>query len=125
MGQGDGDVKAARDLLGAQAIIGVTCHDSLTLAEKAISEGASYIAFGRFFSSATKPDARSATLPLLTVAKQQFPNNMIVAIGGITLENANQALDAGADMIAVCHNLFSADNIEMQTTLFNNLNKII
>ena len=50
---------------------------------------------------------------------------MIVAIGGITLENANQVLDAGADMIAVCHNLFSADNIAMQTTLFNNLNKII
>lgn len=118
LGQDDGDPKSARALLGANAIIGVTCHDSLEFAQKAIDEGASYIAFGRFFSSNTKPDARPATLNLLTQAKEKFPNLMIVAIGGITLENAKSVVDAGADIIAVCHSLFSADSIEAQTKLF-------
>lgn len=120
LGQGDGDVKAARLLLGNDAIIGVTCHDSLALAEKAIADGATYIAFGRFFSSNTKPDARPAPLNLLTQARAKFPNTMIAAIGGITTENANNVLTAGADLIAVCHNLFAADDIEAQAKLFNN-----
>lgn len=121
LGQGDGDVKAARVLLGAAAIIGVTCHDSLALAQQAIDDGATYIAFGRFFSSNTKPDARPAPLSLLTEARKKFPNTMIVAIGGITIDNAPHVLTAGADMIAVCHSLFAAKNIETQTKLFTNL----
>ncbi len=121
LGQGDGDVKAARVLLGTNAIIGVTCHDSLALAEKAIADGANYIAFGRFFLSNTKPNARPAPLNLLREAREKFPNTMIAAIGGITIENAKQVLDAGTDMIAVCHNLFAAENIEQQATLFINL----
>lgn len=120
LGQGDGDVKAARLLLGNRAFIGVTCHDSLELAEKAIADGASYIAFGRFFSSNTKPDARPAPLGLLTQARAKFPNIMIAAIGGITTENAKNVLTAGADLIAVCHSLFAADDIEAQAKLFNN-----
>ena len=119
LGQGDGDVKAARLLLGEGAIIGVTCHDSLELAEQAIAEGATYIAFGRFFSSNTKPDARPAPLNLLTQARAKFPNKMIAAIGGITTENAQQVLTAGADLIAVCHSLFVAGDIETQAKLFN------
>lgn len=118
LGQGDGDVKAARALLGSQAIIGVTCHDSLELAQQAIDDGATYIAFGRFFSSNTKPDARPAPLSLLTEARKKFPHTMIAAIGGITVENAQPVLNAGADMIAVCHSVFAADNIEAQTKLF-------
>ena len=121
LGQGDGDVKAARVLLGTNTIIGVTCHDSLALAEKAIADGANYIAFGRFFLSNTKPNARPAPLNLLREAREKFPTTMIVAIGGITIENAKQVLDAGADMIAVCNNLFAAENIEQQATLFINL----
>lgn len=121
LGQGDGDVKAARLLLGDKASIGVTCHDSLELAEKAIADGASYIAFGRFFSSNTKPDARPASLSLLTQAREKFPNTMIVAIGGITTENAQQVLTAGANLIAVCHSLFAADDIEAQAKLFIDL----
>jgi thiamine-phosphate pyrophosphorylase len=54
-------------------------------------------------------------------ANIQFPNTKIVAIGGITLENAKRVLDAGANMIAVCHSLFAADNIETQAKLFNKL----
>lgn len=121
LGQGDGDAKAARALLGTAAIIGVTCHDSLTLAQQAIDDGATYIAFGRFFSSNTKPDARPAPLSLLTEARTKFPNTMIVAIGGITIDNAPHVLRAGADMIAVCHSLFAAKTIETQTKLFTNL----
>ncbi len=118
LGQSDGDVKQARELLGANAIIGVTCHNSLTLAQKAIDEGASYIAFGRFFSSNTKPDAQAASLDLLINARKKFPNTKIVAIGGITPENARMILDAGADKIAVCHALFSANNVEAKTKQF-------
>lgn len=120
LGQGDGDVRAARKLLGAEAIIGVTCHDSLEFAEKAINDGASYIAFGRFFLSNTKPNAHPAPLSLLTEARKKFPNMLIAAIGGITLDNANIITNAGADLIAVCHSLFSAEDIEAQTTKFCN-----
>lgn len=118
LGQGDGDVHAARALLGTDKIIGVTCHDSLALAEKAINEGASYIAFGRFFSSNTKPDARPAPLSLLQQARDRFPHIMIAAIGGITLENARDIKTAGADLMAVCNSLFAANDIEAQTKLF-------
>ncbi len=118
LGQGDGDVKQARELLGANAIIGVTCHNSLDLAQKAIEDGASYIAFGRFFTSNTKPDAQGASLDLLIQARKQFPKIKIVAIGGISIENARIVLDAGADKIAVCHGLFSAHDIEAQTKRF-------
>jgi len=118
LGQGDGAVRVARKLLGAVAIIGVTCHDSLALAEKAIDDGASYIAFGRFFASNTKPEARPAPLSLLTEARTKFPNTLIAAIGGITTENAKDVLTAGADMIAVCHSLFAADDIAAQSRKF-------
>lgn len=121
LGQLDGDIKAARNLLGVDAVIGVTCHDSLDLAEKAISDSANYIAFGRFFSSNTKPDASHAPLNLLTEARRKFPNTAIAAIGGITLENANSVFAAGADIIAVCHSLFATENVEVQTKLFFNL----
>lgn len=122
LGQGDGDVKIARATLGADAIIGVTCHNSLDLAQQAINDGASYIAFGRFFSSNTKPNAQMASVDLLIKARQQFPNITLVAIGGITPENAKIITDAGADKIAVCHALFSANNIEIQTKQFIEIN---
>jgi thiamine-phosphate pyrophosphorylase len=118
LGQGDGDVPQARKLLGDDAIIGVTCHNSLDLARQAIDDGASYIAFGRFFSSNTKPTAKDAPLDLLTSARRLFPNIKIVAIGGITTENARIVLDAGAHKIAVCHGLFSAQDIATQTKRF-------
>jgi len=118
LGQDDGEVQTARLLLGDSAIIGVTCHDSLALAEKAVTDGATYIAFGRFFASKTKPHARPAPLSLLTEAREKFPTRFIVAIGGITTENAGSILKAGADMIAVCHSLFAADDIEAKARSF-------
>ena len=118
LGQGDSNPVAARLILGSSALIGVTCHDSLTLAQQAIKNSANYIAFGRFFSSSTKPDARPAPISLISAARQQFPTTPIAVIGGITLENAKPLLTTGADMLAVCHSLFSADDITAQAKKF-------
>lgn len=109
LGQGDGSLSAARALLGRQAIIGGTCHASLDLADAALKEGASYIAFGRFYNSQTKPGAPAATLDLLEQASQRF-HSPIVAIGGVTLENAPELIARGASMVAVIHALFGADS---------------
>lgn len=118
LGQGDTNPVAARIILGSRALIGVTCHDSLALAQQAIKGSANYIAFGRFFASSTKPDARPAPISLITEARKEFSNTPIVVIGGITLTNGKQLLDAGADMLAVCHGLFSAEDIRAQARKF-------
>ncbi len=109
LGQSDGSLAAARALLGRHAIIGGTCHASLDLADAALKEGASYIAFGRFYNSQTKPGAPAATLDLLDQARQRF-HAPIVAIGGVTLENAPELIARGASMVAVIHALFGADS---------------
>ncbi|UQY35765.1 thiamine phosphate synthase [Pseudomonas fulva] len=109
LGQEDGSLAAARALLGRQAIIGGTCHAQLTLAEQAAREGASYVAFGRFFNSLTKPGAPAATLDLLETAKARVALP-IVAIGGVDLHNAAPLIERGASMIAVIHALFAADS---------------
>ncbi|MGG5872394.1 thiamine phosphate synthase [Pseudomonas peli] len=109
LGQGDGSLSAARALLGRQAIIGGTCHAQLELAEAAAKEGASYVAFGRFFNSTTKPGAPAADVELLTAAKAKV-NLPIVAIGGVTLDNAPELIAHGASMVAVVHGLFGADS---------------
>lgn len=118
LGQGDTNPVAARIILGNRAIIGVTCHDSIALAQQAIKDSANYIAFGRFFSSNTKPDARPAPISLISDARKAFSNTPIVVIGGITLDNGKKLLDAGADMLAVCHSLFSAEDITAQAKKF-------
>lgn len=123
LGQEDGSLSAARALLGRKAIIGATCHSRLELAEQAIAEGASYIAFGRFFDSNTKPGAPTATLEMLKQARQQF-SLPIVAIGGINLENAPELLARGASSIAVIHALFAAESaseVERRARAFSNL----
>ncbi|WP_323814281.1 thiamine phosphate synthase [Cellvibrio sp. NN19] len=118
LGQGDTSPVAARLILGSSAIIGVTCHDSLELAQQAIKDSANYIAFGRFFPSNTKPDARPAPISLISEARARFGQIPITVIGGITLENGKQLLDAGADLLAVCHSLFSAEDITAQAKKF-------
>src|SRR5690625_7724613 len=89
----------------------MTCHDSLDLAHDAAEDGASYVAFGRFFPSSTKPEAPAAPLELLATARQAL-SLPIVAIGGITLDNAQPVIANGADFLAVSHNLFSYPDIE-------------
>ena len=123
LGQEDGSLSVARALLGRKAIIGGTCHARLDLAEQAIREGASYIAFGRFFDSNTKPGAPAATPDLLTEAHQRF-NVPIAAIGGVTLDNAPGLIAQGASLIAVVHALFAADTaseVERRARAFSEL----
>ncbi|MEX6503394.1 thiamine phosphate synthase [Pseudomonas zhanjiangensis] len=123
LGQGDGSLAAARALLGRQAIIGATCHAQLQLAEQAASEGASYVAFGRFFDSNTKPGAPAATVELLEDAKRAL-NLPIVAIGGVTLDNAAGLIARGAGLVAVVHALFAADSaaeVERRARAFSDL----
>jgi thiamine-phosphate pyrophosphorylase len=108
LGQHDGDLHDARALLGAQAIIGITCYQSLDLAQLAQQQGANYVAFGRFFPSRSKPLAGHAPLSLLTEAKQHI-NIPIVAIGGILPSNAGDLLAAGADLLAVIDGLFASN----------------
>jgi len=105
LGQRDGDCRYARARLGPDAIIGITCHDSLTLAQTAAADGADYVAFGRFFSSVTKPDATPAALDTLSRARKQL-DIPLVAIGGINADNGASLIEAGADMLAVIHGLF-------------------
>lgn len=109
LGQDDGSLAVARALLGRQAIIGATCHARLDLAEQAVREGASYIAFGRFFDSHTKPGAPAATPEMLEQARQRF-SLPITVIGGVTLDNAPDLIARGASLIAVVHALFAADS---------------
>lgn len=106
LGEDDGDIAAARSLLGPGAIVGVSCYDDLSRAETAAAAGAGYIAFGAFFPSTTKPNARHATPGLLRQsASLGLPR---VAIGGITPDNACELVEAGADLLAVIGGVFDA-----------------
>lgn len=105
LGRGDRSVSEARATLGDAAIIGVSCYNSLERALEAETAGADYVAFGRFFRSYTKPDAAEADLDLLETARARL-GIPIVAIGGITVDNAGPLIEAGADAVAVIHGLF-------------------
>lgn len=109
LGQTDGSLLNARQLLGPNAIIGATCHAQFELAEQAVAQGADYIAFGRFYNSQTKPGSVLASTELLTQAQQL--KHPIVAIGGIKLDNARIIIEHGADMLAVIHGLFATDSV--------------
>ncbi|QXI29268.1 thiamine phosphate synthase [Pseudomonas vanderleydeniana] len=114
LGQTDGPLTPARALLGSQAIIGATCHAQLELAEQAAREGASYVAFGRFFNSNTKPGAPAADIALLERARPAL-HLPICVIGGITLDNAAPLVAHGADLLAVIHGLFGAESAQEVT----------
>ena len=106
LGQHDGALAQARRALGPEALLGASCYDQLDLALKAHEAGASYVAFGAFFDSGTKPNARRAPLGLLAQASAfGLPT---VAIGGITPDNAPILLAAGADLLAVLGAVFEA-----------------
>jgi thiamine-phosphate pyrophosphorylase len=121
LGQGDTNAMAARLILGSNAIIGVTCHDSIALAQQAIKDTANYVAFGRFFPSSTKPDARPAPISLIGEARKTIGDVPIAVIGGITLENVQMLVDAGADYLAVCNDLFGAEDVQAKSKSFNRL----
>lgn len=118
LGQSDAALTAARRQLGPEAIIGITCHDQLPLALEAEAGSADYVAFGAFFPSRTKPGALPAPLSLLHQARSQL-NCPIVAIGGLSVDNAEQVIAGGADMIAVIHALFAQPDIEARARTFS------
>ena len=100
IGQDDASIQEARQILGEDAIVGVTCHDSRHLALEAGESGADYVAFGAFYSTETKDPKSKAELDTLSWW-QQFIEVPCVAIGGINVGNAGPVIDAGADFIAV------------------------
>lgn len=109
LGEHDRDIASARVHLGADTIIGVSCYDSIELAREAAKNGANYLAFGAFFDSPTKPHARRAAPDLLRAAK---PLGLpLVAIGGITPDNAPALIEAGADFLAVISGVFGRADV--------------
>lgn len=111
LGQGDGDVRDAREELGREAQIGVTCHASRDLALEAGEAGADYVAFGSFFPSTTKPSEHRPDLELLTWW-QTMIEIPCVAIGGITPDNCGPLVRAGADFIAVSAAVWTGDEAD-------------
>jgi thiamine-phosphate pyrophosphorylase len=106
VGQDDAPYAKARRLMGKDAIVGVTCHDSRHLAMEAAEAGADYVAFGAFFPTATKHAKTRADLEILEVW-QQTMQTPCVAIGGITAENCRPLVVAGADFLAVSFGIWS------------------
>lgn len=120
LGGEDSSVAAARALLGSSKIIGVSCYNRLSLAQEAVRQGADYVAFGAFFSSGVKPEAVRADLAMLHAAREEL-GVPIVAIGGITQQNAASLIEAGANAVAVITALWNAPDIEASAHGFSTL----
>ncbi len=110
LGREDAALENARARLGNTAIIGVSCYNRLELALGAHQAGADYVAFGRFFSSESKPGAVQADPDLLREARAKLACPL-VAIGGITAQNGRPLIEAGADMLAVIRGVFAAPDV--------------
>jgi thiamine-phosphate pyrophosphorylase len=117
IGQDDPDLATARARLGPKAIIGVSCYDRLDLALAAERAGADYVAFGAFFPSPTKPHEIRPPIALLREARAALTVS-IVAIGGITPDNAPLLLNAGADALAVVSAVFAQPDIQAAARRF-------
>ena len=122
LGGSDGDISAARQALGADKILGASCYADFELARTATQAGADYVAFGAVYPSPTKPHAPPAPLSLFARCHAELgvPS---CAIGGITLENAPVLVTAGADLLAVITDLFSATNIAARANAFQQIIK--
>ncbi len=110
LGAADGDLGEARRRLGLDKLLGASCYNRIELAEAAAQAGVNYLAFGSVFSSGTKPGAVRAPLAIFAEARRSFALPL-VAIGGITLQNASQVFAAGADAVAVISAVFDAADI--------------
>lgn len=109
LGREDGDLATARRLLGPDVVLGASCYGQLQIAEVARDAGVDYVAFGAAYASPTKPGNKRAPLELYRQASSiGLP---VVAIGGITLDNARQLVDAGVDALAVITALYNAPDI--------------
>lgn len=120
IGTTDGKFADVRARIGAARWLGISCYDSLPPALAAQDAGADYVAFGSVYPSPTKPRAARASLELLTEARRQL-RVPIVAIGGITLDNAAHVIAAGVDAVAVISGLFETPDIETTARDFSKL----
>ncbi len=120
VGRDDPALAIARAHLGKNAIIGVSCYDRLDLALDAARAGADYVAFGAFFPSPTKPTEIRASIALLRKARAAL-HIPIIAIGGITPDNAPLLLDVGADALAVVSGVFDQPDIQAAARRYANL----
>lgn len=120
LGIDDGSIYQARQQLGADSIIGVSCYNELTQARAAEEAGADYVAFGSFFPSPTKPNAPRANATTLRTAKSQL-TTPVCCIGGITLDNAHLLLTEAPEMLAVISAIFSSSDITGSTHTFAKL----
>lgn len=112
LGQSDGEITDAAARLSQGVIIGRTCLNSLELAEKAIAEGATYVAFGAVYATSTKPEAGNVGIEVIQQAKQKF-DVPICAIGGLTVENSQLVIDAGASLCAVISDILGRSTAEI------------
>ncbi|MCX7140305.1 MAG: thiamine phosphate synthase [Proteobacteria bacterium] len=118
----DGDLAAARKQLGPTRLLGASCYDRIELAQAAVLANVDYLAFGSVFSSPTKPAAVRAPLAIFSEARRRF-SLPLVAIGGITLQNAPQVFAAGADAVAVISDLFDAGDIAERAAGYTRLSQ--
>lgn len=112
LGQSDGEITDAKSQLPEGVIIGRTCLNSLELAQKAIADGATYIAFGAVYATATKPEAGNVGIEVIKQAEAQY-DLPICAIGGLTVENSKPVIEAGADLCAVISDILGRSTAEI------------
>jgi len=107
LGTDDDSILTARQQLGDDAVIGVSCYNDIKLAKTAQNKGANYVAFGALFPSSTKPNAPYCSLEIISQAKKVL-TIPVVGIGGIDFNNQHQAFDAGCDAVAMINALFQS-----------------
>ena len=118
VGRDDGDIAEARRTLPGK-LLGASCYASIEAAEAAVREGADHVAFGSVFASPTKPGAGRAPFDLFSRARSL--GVPLVAIGGITVDNAPRLISAGADCVAVLSDLFGAPDISGRAAAYRRL----
>lgn len=112
LGQSDGEITDAKSQLPEGVIIGRTCLNSLELAQKAIADGATYIAFGAIYATSTKPEAGNVGIEVIKQAAARY-DLPICAIGGLTVENSKPVIEAGADLCAVISDILGRSTAEI------------
>lgn len=112
LGQSDGEITDAKLQLPEGVIIGRTCLNSLELAQKAIADGATYIAFGAVYATSTKPEAGNVGIEVIKQAAAQY-DVPLCAIGGLTVENSKPVIEAGADLCAVISDILGRSTAEI------------
>jgi len=122
LGEHDDSLEKARLILGPSKIIGVSCYNSIDRVQKAVDKGATYIALGACFPTATKPNAPIASLDLIALVLKKF-KIPVVAIGGINLENIELLINEGINCIAMINSLFKEKDIEGTARQFSCLIK--